>query len=305
MRPPRESRSRFRFPFDGVLGSEANVRLMRVLLSDASGPVSVADAARMAGLSPAGARKALAALTEQGFVRRVGTGRAGMFGPAEEHPLTPYLGRLFQGEREHYDELLGSLRKVVSIPEVSEAWVDEPLLARTLQVGVVAEAPAIGWIGPELRTRLLPIERRHDVIVEVDTYTRADSPRRPTTATALWGSDAREVDERPHAHHNRGAGEERSRSMATAIADMIADDPSLTRRAVQYLNMLLREDQGTATDDINEWRQLLETYSSERLRELLVARTSRAERLRRSSPFFAVLTPEERDRIARRVEGSP
>ena len=52
-----------------------------------------------------------------------------------------------------------------------------------------------------------------------------------------------------------------------------------------------------ATADLVEWRQLLQTYSSERLRDLLVSTSSRGERLRRSAPFIAVLTPEERDRL--------
>ncbi|MDP2401686.1 MAG: hypothetical protein Q8M66_06880 [Actinomycetota bacterium] len=60
-----------------------------------------------------------------------------------------------------------------------------------------------------------------------------------------------------------------------------------------------------ATGDIAEWRQLLETYSPERLRDLLVSRSSRAERLRRSSPFFAVLTPDERDRVVQAPEPRP
>jgi len=91
--------------------------------------------------------------------------------------------------------------------------------------------------------------------------------------------------------------------MAVVVADMVRSDPTLTRRALQHTDMLLREGQGTANSDLGEWRQLLETYSAERLRELLVSRSSRADRLRRSSPFFAVLTPEERDRLHKEIEG--
>ena len=68
---------------------------------------------------------------------------------------------------------------------------------------------------------------------------------------------------------------------------------------------LLREDQGTASGDIAEWRQLLEAYSPERVRDLLVSTSSRAQRLRQSSPFFAVLTPSERDRVMAEAERRP
>ena len=64
----------------------------------------------------------------------------------------------------------------------------------------------------------------------------------------------------------------------------------------------MHEGQGTAARDVGEWRQLLEAYSPERLRDLLVSGTSRAQRLRQSSPFFAVLTPEERDRVLAAME---
>jgi hypothetical protein len=76
--------------------------------------------------------------------------------------------------------------------------------------------------------------------------------------------------------------------MAEAVADLIRTDPSLIRRAFQQTHRASHEGQGTADSDIGEWRQLLETYS--------------AERLRRSAPFFAVLTAEERDRIMKELE---
>jgi hypothetical protein len=96
--------------------------------------------------------------------------------------------------------------------------------------------------------------------------------------------------------------EERSLRMSRALAELIRTDPSLVQRALQYTNRLLREGQGTANSDIGEWRQLLEAYSPERLRELLVSKSSRADRLRRSSPFFAILTPDERDRMMKEME---
>jgi len=73
-------------------------------------------------------------------------------------------------------------------------------------------------------------------------------------------------------------------------------------RAVQHLDRLLREGQGTASGDIAEWRQLLVAYSPERVRSLLVSTSSRAQRLRQSSPFFAVLTPGERDQVMAAIE---
>lgn len=90
--------------------------------------------------------------------------------------------------------------------------------------------------------------------------------------------------------------------MARGVAELMRSDPSLIKRAEQHLDRLLREGQGTAGGDITEWRQLLQTYSPERLRDLLVSTSSRAERLRQSSPFFAVLTADERDHLLAKIE---
>lgn len=89
----------------------------------------------------------------------------------------------------------------------------------------------------------------------------------------------------------------RSLLMAQAIANLIRTDPTLIRRAEQHLDRLIHEGQGMATADLVEWSQLLQTYSPERVRDLLVSTSSRGERLRRSAPFMAVLTPEERDQL--------
>lgn len=85
--------------------------------------------------------------------------------------------------------------------------------------------------------------------------------------------------------------------MARAVAELIRSDPSLTRRAAHHLSRLAEEGHGTAAGDVLEWRQLLETYAPERLRKFLVSDSSRAQRLRQSSPFLAVLSPQERDRL--------
>lgn len=305
MRPPRVQRSRLRYPLDVVLGSAAHVRLMRVILHDVGGPASVTDAARMAGLSTTGARKALEVLAELGAVTRVGTGRAQKYGPTGGSAFAPLLGQLFRLEQRQHEELIGGLREAVAMPEVLNAWMKESLDSErsALEFDVVVEAKALGWIGPELRTRLIPVEKRFDIIIEANIFTRADSPPVPEDAALLWGPGEETAGDRQPGAQTHVDSDERSWRTAQVIAEMMKSDPSLARRALQYTSMLLREGQGTANSDLGEWRQLLETYSDQRMRDLLVSRSSRADRLRRSSPFFAVLTPDERDRVMEEIEG--
>ncbi len=304
MRPPKIQRSNLRYPLDGVFGTPAMVRLIRVLVYDVNGPVGITEAAKMAGLTPAGTRKSMVILERLGVAIRVGTGRAQKFAPAKGNPYLPAFRELFTLEQNQHEELLQELRDVVGIPEIRDAWLRdltaEP--ANDVELIVVAEARSITWVGPELRMRLASIEKRFNLLIELSVFTRADSPQVPNNAIILWGSAASNDIDRSPGIHTHAESEERSLRMARAIAELIKSDPSLIQRAIHYTNRLLHEGQGTANSDIGEWRQLLETYSPERLRKLLVSNSSRAERLRRSSPFFAILTPEERDRMLMLME---
>ncbi len=87
-----------------------------------------------------------------------------------------------------------------------------------------------------------------------------------------------------------------------AIAGLLDKNPSLIRRALRHIDRVLKDDPGSAAHDLEEWKAILGTYSLERTRDFLVAQSSRAERLRQSSPFFAVLTPPERDRVLELME---
>lgn len=304
MRPITSRRNALRYPLDDVLGSEAHVRLIRVLVHEVDTALGVADAARLAGLTPAGARKALQRLEESGFVERVGSGRAQKYGLRDSEPAFKVLGQLFAQEQQHYDDLISGLQAALALQELRSAWVErlpgspkEPV-----EVTVVVETGAISWIREELRSRLIRLEKEFNLIIEVAVFTRADAPTSGPDALFLWvtesssGSGERR---RPQTHLE---ADERSLLMAQGVAELMRSDPSLTKRAEQHLDRLLREGQGTAGGDIAEWRQLLETYSPERLRDLLVSTSSRAVRLRQSSPFFAVLTADERDRLMAKIE---
>ncbi len=305
MRPISKQHSAIRYPLDSILGSEAHVRLLRVFIHEADTPLSASDAARIAGLTPAGARKALERLVESGVIERVGSGRTPQYGLRGKEPVVRALGLLFIREQERYDSFVSSLQSALAdLPEIRTAWLGElPMGAgEPIEISVVAEAQAIDWIGEELRSRLVGLEKESDLIVEVALFTRADSPAPGPHAFFLRSMEADQIPQVRQPARSHSQTEERALLMAREIADLIRSDPSLITRAKHHLNRLLHDDQGTATGDIAEWRQLLETHSPKRLRQLLVSRSSRANRLRQSSPFFAILTAEERDRLIASLE---
>lgn len=299
MRPPRDQRSALRYPLDVVLGSEVQVRLVRVLGHEVAEPLSVADVARLAGVTTVGARKALDRLESVGFAERIGSGRALKFGLRKDAVALQPLIQAFEQEQRRHEELIGGLKQAVSLTEVSAAWLEPlpPLPTEALHVVVVVDVGAVPWIRDELRTRLIELERRFDVVVEVAVSTRADEPKPEPDVEFLWGTLVQKAAGKRRNMQTHDQAAHRSLRMAEGIADLIRSDPTLILRAKQHIIRLLNEGQGTANADLAEWRQLLDTYSPERVRDVLVSSSSRAERLRQSAPFFAVLSAAQRDQL--------
>jgi DNA-binding Lrp family transcriptional regulator len=295
-------------PLDDALGSDANVRLLRVLTMETPGPMNAEEAARRTGLTPPGARKGLERLVVTGLVHRVGAGRQKQFALNRDHPLTEAIERLFDAEARRFGDLLNGLRSSFgTMPEIRGAWiVDSPSdSGAAVRVALVAEPSDLSWIGAEARRRVTEVERSLDQVVEIETYTRADAPiYDPATSIPLAGVITGQdtvLTGKPMTHEEI---DRRSLETARAIAELIRDDPSIITRAKRRLDDLLRSDQGMAAGDLAEWRLLLDTYSTQRVQEFLASSSQRAQRLRSSSPFLPVLSPDERTRLSRYLAGS-
>jgi hypothetical protein len=86
------------------------------------------------------------------------------------------------------------------------------------------------------------------------------------------------------------------------LAKAIEQDTSLLWRSKEHIDRLLKEDQGTASGDLMEWRDILNMYSIQRLCRFLTSTSERANRLRQSNPFFAILTLDERAQLVSDLE---
>jgi len=303
MRPIATAQDYVRTPLNELLGAPANVRLLRVLAEEISEPIGAPDAAAHTGLTETGARRALKRLARTGFVEQIGGGRAQRFRLRDSDPLSAQLIALFHAERERHQTLLSRLKKALSaFSELKIAWIDDPPtdVGQPLHLGLVADSQSLRYLSDQLRQRIVEIEADFDLTIELHAFSRADAPDvRWETTTILAGHPVpAEPQEVPHSgtHSQRITRAERA---SAAIAEMLDRDPSLLRRAQRHLDLLLREDQGAASHDLREWQEILIHYSKQRLKDFLVADTPRAQRLRQSSPFFAVLTPQERDELLR------
>jgi len=307
MRPIATDQDVLRYPLNEVLGAEANVRLLRVLADDVSGPIGVAEAAEMTGLTEAGARRALGRLERTGFVQRTGGGHTRQYALRESEWMSGQLRGLFRTERERHRALFDRIRDVFEdLPEIRVSWIDAvpKELGQPLHLGVQADSRSLTYLNEEIRKRIGAIEQEFDLTIEVHTFSRADTPDvswdRTEILTGQVPLEANHPGAEDRAHDAR---ERRAARMSESIAAIVDRDPSIIKRAQQHLERVLAEDRGPAMHDLREWKDILDHYSRRRIREFLVSSTPRAERLRQSSPFFAVLTPEEREDVLADLEG--
>ncbi|MFH0728435.1 MAG: MarR family transcriptional regulator [Pseudomonadota bacterium] len=306
MRPIASEQDPSRYPLNEILGTRAHVRLLRVMANDVEGPLTASDVAKRAGLTVPGAQKALEKLLRSGFISRIGGGRKHQYEIRRSDRLMQITLELFQAEKKRYEQLLTAIKNEImnlTHPPYA-AWIqavpkeiDEPL-----RVGLLHESLHLTKCIRQLRDGLGKVEKDFDLTIELEGFTKADIPDiEPGGVTALYGvltspltGAARQRAKKTLTHREK---ERQLKALSQKLSDILIKDTSFLRRAKDYIDRLLKENQGTATGDIMEWRNILDTYSIQRLARFLTSSSERANRLRQSNPFFAILTAGERVRL--------
>lgn len=319
MRPPSRRQSALRAPLNDILSTEVNVRVLRVI-SSSEIPLGKSEVARRAALNPSGVRRSLAELIECGILEPVGVGRRQLVTMRGTHPLAPALKLLFRSEADVFTQLLESLRTAVNDlqPPPDSAWIEGPTARGddrprdTIVLGLLASSRDIDAIASELDSRTIDIMGKYDVMIEVKRWTAADLATahlpqwdREGEVISLLGplptvfleQESRGVNEghvssRTHLYLDR-----RALTIAHAIADRLAEDPSLVGAALDFVMRRLKDASPREQNDLREWQKLLEQLSVRQLRNFLVHSGERATRLRQSLPFVDVLSKDERQTI--------
>lgn len=89
----------------------------------------------------------------------------------------------------------------------------------------------------------------------------------------------------------------RAHALAREIARRLKHDPELVGRALDFVENRLADASSGERQELEEWRQLLQTASPMRIRRFLVDPGERATRLRQTLPFVGMLTPAERNSL--------
>jgi len=305
MRPISKWQNIIQYPLNVLLGSEAQVRILRVLSDDLEGPLTAPDIAERTGLTIPGTRKALNRLVHSGFLDRVGGGRRHQYALMYSNPLMNSTIAMFQAERGRYNELLQSLKKGANrlSPPPYSIWIlNYPVNIETpLEIGILHSSEHLSESVRNLRQDYLALEKKFDITIEIHGYTRADLPDIVEENLILLGGIPPGTDspttKSPAGKQTHKEMDLRSLERCRVLVSMIKEDRSLIRRARNHLDRLIEDNQGLATGDLREWSEIMKSYSVHRLLKFLTSNTPRAFRLRQSCPLFAVLNNKERNRM--------
>lgn len=315
MRPPKLSQSGLRYPLNEILGTEANVRLLRVLALH-TGPFTAGELAKRAMLTRTSVYPALRVLEGAGIVEFIGVGPQKLVQLRERHPLSQPLRELFGAEVDRFDNLMQALRRLPAArhPGVVSAWlVEAPRGSESviLTLHVVARAEDIDDVVSALNREVAEVERTFDVAVAVRGLGRSEvgsvMPASSVSQDAvllvagvppvsLLESTGRRHRSRLSTHVEHDA---RARRLALAIAAKLKADPGLAKIAANRVTRRAKEASAGERQELAEWARLLSTLSAARLRAFLVEDSERATRLRQSLPALQLLSPTERDAVLR------
>jgi len=282
MRPAKENKSIFMYPLDAILGSPAAIRLLRVLIYESDGAISVPEASLLAGLTQAGTRRALERLCHRGILRRSGSGRSYLYEVHADGPFVGLLAQLFEEENRQYQALFADLRDTFALPEVLSAWM-APLsesAAEVIAVTVVATPTGKAALPTRLSERLDRIKDKYGISVDISVFIQENAPLMEKNAQLIWGAAISSGPQKPLIYSRE------------ELIDFVVTQPQIVSRAKHYLQQQMKGE-GAVDLDINEWLDVLRSYSPDQLTSLLKEGTERAERLWRSAPFVAVITNDE------------
>ena len=96
--------------------------------------------------------------------------------------------------------------------------------------------------------------------------------------------------------------DQRSLAFDRAIAEKLRADPFLLGRAQRTLERWLQQRRSAPPPVLAEWHDILVGWPLDRILDLLTSADENARRLRQSSPFCGILTPEERLAILKEYE---
>lgn len=312
--PRPRPQSALRAPLNEMLGTEANVRLLRVVAL-AGIPLGAGELSQRAQLGRTGVYPALATLEQAGIIEFAGAGSTRQVKLRKAHPLAAPIVALFRAEAQRIESLVGELRttfaKVSKV--VTSAWLkDQQYQTESgdpdmMTCYIVADPRSLPHVVDRIEEHLTKIERAFQVHIEVVPLARSEVSSRVRSESLddvflLAGVPPRALVKQATQRTIRnqimhGDHDTRARLFAQAIAAKLRHDPSIVRR--MRANIVARSKKASEQEqrELKEWLRIVSTMSPAKLQRFLVDDSERAVRLRQSLPALGLLTPDEREEI--------
>ena len=96
--------------------------------------------------------------------------------------------------------------------------------------------------------------------------------------------------------------DQRSLALHRAIVQRIRDQPQLFQRAQTTLERWIQQRQPAVPHVLLEWQEILDNWPVEKIFQLLTSVDEEPRRLRQSSPFCGILSPQKRMVIFKEYE---
>lgn len=190
MKPAPQSYQRY--PLNELLGTPANVRLIRELARH-GGQLSAPRLARATGLTPAAVRLSLEGLAGQALVSVAGGERGRLYRLHDGHPLHDALTTLFGSEAKLWERLCAELRSGVgSHTSIAAAWLygstargeDRP--DSDIDVLLAVDGEPAERVAEEVREAVYPLEQRYSATISVSALPVADIVARAARDDPFW-----------------------------------------------------------------------------------------------------------------------
>jgi DNA-binding transcriptional ArsR family regulator len=301
MRPPSQRQDPVRSPLNEILGSEGNVRILRVL-AGTNAAIGRTMVARLAQLNPSGVRRSLDRLAALGLVEIAGSGRNQIVRLRDRHPLGGALRSLFRCEQGFFEEIrrvAGSIAADPSFPGWA-IWIEDPDTPSpgTLDIGVLGPASGIDNAVRSVEDRCRELEPGLAVHFVIHGYTDADLPAGNREQTERLEQVTLLAGWIPLSWRRAGRGpirshrdlDDRALELGRRVADQLPNDRSILERALVWIEKQLQGEAHPEVSELDEWKRILKDLSVSQIQALLREESERATRLRQSFPFFEALS---------------
>jgi DNA-binding transcriptional regulator GbsR (MarR family) len=315
MRPLKHPKNHLLRPLNDILGTQANVRLVRALTLSPI-PLTSGELAKRAQLGRTSIYPALRELERAGVIEFVGAGAQRQVQLRVRHPLAGILTRLFRAEAGRFEELIAALRELLEeLPfRPISVWADERAQdaqsEHSLRLYFVARPEELEKLTDHFNSSLSRVEHAYDTHIDVKGLTRSEFVTLYGTQesmlseavliggvppTALLEPSRVPATKSSVTSHNEH--DARARRLALAIATKIKRDPGLISLAEDRMKRRASKASPGERRELTEWMRALSTMSPARLRSFLLEDSERAIRLRQSLPALNLLSPSERNAV--------